>query len=77
MQPVVGGLATFDALLATASRHTSTTTWVFALDQVIWQFLERSRGARPLFDEVILLEPWGEEQIVEPPASADGGGRAL
>ena len=64
VQPVMGGLATFDALLATASRHTSTTTWVFALDRVIWQFLERSRGARPLFDEVIFLEAWGEEQIV-------------
>lgn len=64
VQPVVGGLASFDALLATASRHTRTTTWVFALDEVIWQFFERSRGARPLFDEVIRLKPWGEEPIV-------------
>lgn len=64
VRPVVGGLVTFDRLLAIASRHTNTTTCVFALDHVIWQFLERSRGARPHFDEVIFLQPWGEERIV-------------
>jgi hypothetical protein len=64
VQPVMGGLAVFDAVLGTASRHAGAVTWVFALDQVIWQFLERARGARPLFDEVIRLDSWREEQIV-------------
>jgi hypothetical protein len=64
VQPVMGGLAGFDALLAAASRHTSTTTWVFALDEVVWPFLERARGARPLFDEVLRLQPWNERSIV-------------
>jgi hypothetical protein len=64
VRPVVGGLAAFDALLAVASRNTATTTWVFALDRVIWQFLQRSRSARPLFDEVVLLDSWREEEIV-------------
>jgi hypothetical protein len=64
IQPVVGGLAVFDALLAVASRNTERTTWVFALDRVIWQFLQRSRGARPLFDDVVLLDSWREEEIV-------------
>ena len=61
--PVMGGLATLDALLAVASHHGTRTTWVLAFDQVIWQFLERARGARPLFDEVIRLHPWSEESI--------------
>jgi hypothetical protein len=64
VHPIVGGLADFDALLAVASHHSKRTTWVFTLDDVIWQFLERSRGARPLFDEVVRLVPWREEEIV-------------
>jgi hypothetical protein len=64
VRPVMGGLATFDSFLAEASRHASRTTWVFALDHVIWPFLDRARGARPLFDEVIRLGPWREEEIV-------------
>jgi len=65
VQPVMGGLAPFDALLDLASRHCGKTTWVLALDDVIWLFLQRARGARPLFDRVIRLSPWPEEQIIE------------
>ncbi|MEO7111319.1 MAG: ATP-binding protein, partial [Polyangiaceae bacterium] len=64
VRPLIGGLAAFDALLAAASKHCTTTTWVFTLDAVIWQFLERSRGARPMFDDVIRIAPWREEEIV-------------
>lgn len=65
VQPMMGGLATFDALLSAASANASHTTWVFAIDEVLWLFLQRARGARPLFDEVIRLYPWREEQIIE------------
>jgi hypothetical protein len=65
VQPMMGGLATFDELLAAASSNAAHTTWVFALDEVLWLFLQRARGARPLFDEVIRLYPWREEQIIE------------
>lgn len=65
VQPVMGGLATFDALLAAASESSRATTWVFALDEVIWLFLQRARQARPLFDEIVHLPPWREEQIIE------------
>jgi hypothetical protein len=65
VQPMMGGLATFDALLAAASANATLTTWVFAIDEVLWLFLQRARGARPLFDEVIRLYPWREEQIIE------------
>ncbi len=64
IRPVMGGLAAFDALLATASQHSARTTWVFAVDEVIWLFLQRARGARPLFDDVIRLNAWRPEQIV-------------
>ena len=64
VQPIMGGLATFDTLLAIASRHAQATTWVFAIDLVVWQFLERARSTRPLFDDVIRLGPWREEEIV-------------
>ncbi len=63
VRPMMGGLAAFDALVESVSRHATGATWVLALDHVIWQFLERARGARPLFDEVLRLEPWSEEQI--------------
>lgn len=29
----------------------------------MWRFIERARGARPLFDDVIHVRPWTEEQI--------------
>jgi hypothetical protein len=64
VHPTVGGLAAFDELLAVASRHSRETTWLFALDDIVWQFLERSRGARPLFDDVIRITPWREGEIV-------------
>ncbi|WP_394841330.1 AAA family ATPase [Pendulispora brunnea] len=65
VKPVMGGLAPFDELLAMAIRHSTTTTWVFTLDEVLWLFLQRSRGRRPLFDDVVRLQPWPEEPIVE------------
>lgn len=64
VQPVMGGMVVFDQLLALASRNCATTTWVFTLDHVVWQFLERARGARPLFDEVLRLTPWSEKDLV-------------
>ncbi len=65
VQPVMGGLAAFDELLAILSAHSEHTTWVLSLDSVLWLFLERSRGARPLFDEVVRLRPWREPEIIE------------
>ncbi|WP_394830628.1 AAA family ATPase [Pendulispora rubella] len=65
VKPVMGGLAPFDELLAMAIRHCASTTWVLALDEVLWLFLQRSRGRRPLFDDVVRLSPWPEEPIVE------------
>ena len=64
VQPILGGLAGFDELLAVATRHAGAVTWVFAFDSVIWPFLERARDTRPAFDEVVRIAPWREEEIV-------------
>jgi hypothetical protein len=64
VRPVIGGLEDFDRLLAVArSSSVASCTWVFALDSVIWQFFLRARGARPIFDDVIDLQRWSEENI--------------
>lgn len=63
LAPRLGGLAEFDAILDQARRHTRNCTWVFAFDEIVWRFLERARGARPLFDDVVRLAPWSEEAI--------------
>jgi ABC-type hemin transport system ATPase subunit len=62
--PMMGGLKTFDRIIAIARRSSHRVTWVFAFDEVIWRFFEGMRGSRPLFDDVIRLEPWSEEAIV-------------
>ncbi|MBI2372514.1 MAG: hypothetical protein HYV07_00810 [Deltaproteobacteria bacterium] len=65
VRPVLGGLRAFDELLMHARARGSEATWVFAIDDVVWPFLRRARDARPLFDEVITLEPWTDRQIGE------------
>lgn len=62
--PVMGGLDGFDSFAGIARRHSERTTWIFVFNEVIWQFFERSRGAYPLFDEVVRIDPWREEEIV-------------
>jgi hypothetical protein len=64
LRPVIGGLADMDDLLDLARKSTSSCTWVFAIDGVIWEYFERAREARPLFDDVIDLKPWSEDGIV-------------
>ncbi len=61
--PMMGGLSSFDTILETARKSSRNLTWVFAFDSVIWRLFERARGARPLFDDVVVLEPWREEGI--------------
>lgn len=61
--PAMGGFRTFDRILEIVRRHSVNTSWVFAFDGVIWQFFERMRGSRPLFDAVIHLAPWDDTAI--------------
>lgn len=63
IQPIRGGMKPFDELMAVARSHSNRCSWIFGFDEVMWNFLERTRGTRPLFDEVIHIEPWNEEGI--------------
>jgi hypothetical protein len=65
IKPLRGGLRAFDDALAFARNCPADTLWVFAIDAVVWPFLIRARDARPLFDDVITLKPWNDEQIGE------------
>ncbi len=61
--PTIGGLDDFDRVIALARESSSQTTWVFCVGAVIWQYIERARGARPVFDDVIRVARWSEEHI--------------
>ncbi|HEY5377288.1 MAG TPA: ATP-binding protein, partial [Polyangiaceae bacterium] len=63
VKPIRGGLRAFDEALAFARSSSPGPLWVFAIDAVVWPFLSRARDARPLFDEVITLRSWSDEQI--------------
>lgn len=61
----IGGLDELDALLALARASSTQATWLIGVGAVTWRFIERARGSRPLFDEVISVRPWSEERIAE------------
>ncbi|MDP3155793.1 MAG: hypothetical protein Q8N23_24180 [Archangium sp.] len=63
IKPLQGGLQLFDELVGLARRHATRTLWVFAIDGVLWPYLERARDSRPLFDEVLELRAWSDEEI--------------
>lgn len=65
VQPVMGGIAPFDEVLAALAASSSGVVWVLAFDEVVWRFLERARSTRPIFDEICRLETWGEAGIGE------------
>lgn len=65
VRPAIGGLAAFDRVVDLARRASSRVTWVFSVDEAIWPFVERARGTRPLFDDVIGIRPWPEPAIAQ------------
>jgi len=65
IKPVRGGLRPFEAALSFARSRSEHTLWAFAIDAVVWPFLRRACDSRPLFDEIITLGPWTDEQIGE------------
>ncbi len=64
IRPTMGGLDAMDRLLEVARKYSSRSAWVFAIDDVVWRFFELARGARPAFDEALVLRRWQEEAIV-------------
>lgn len=65
VQPVIGGLARLDSTLAAARALSSDRLWVLAFDAVLWPLIQRSRDGRRLFDEVVVLTPWTEDEVGE------------
>lgn len=43
IQPVMGGLRSFDRLVEVARKNSSQCTWFFAINEVVWRFFERAR----------------------------------
>lgn len=64
VRPLMGGLVDFDAVLALLRAYSKHCTWILAFDEVIWHFIQRTRGTQPLFDDVIRLRSWSEDAIV-------------
>ncbi|AIT82257.1 hypothetical protein JI59_22355 (plasmid) [Novosphingobium pentaromativorans US6-1] len=56
--PAIGGLAAIDTLIAMARASGDTCRWAFTIGEDAWNFLQRARVDRVLFDAVIRLPHW-------------------
>ncbi|MCB9590790.1 MAG: AAA family ATPase [Polyangiaceae bacterium] len=65
VKPTIGGLQELDEVLALARDSSRLCTWVFVFDSTMFELVERARGTRPIFDDVIVMQPWREESIAE------------
>lgn len=65
VRPIVGGLDDLDLLLSLAGTTNRKTAWLLAMDSVAFAFVERARGGRAPFDEVVRLAAWPEESIAD------------
>lgn len=63
IRPVIGGQIDLDRFIDLAHQASSTTSWLVAVGLPAWQYLQRAEGERAIFDEVVELEPWSEEDI--------------
>ncbi|RLB61698.1 MAG: hypothetical protein DRI90_10780, partial [Deltaproteobacteria bacterium] len=62
----IGGLEALDGALALLGvDQVQDRTWVVTVDAVTWRYVQRARGAQPVFDEVVRLEPWPESRIAQ------------
>jgi hypothetical protein len=65
MLRAVGGLAAHAALLRIAQATSGQVLWILAYARWPFEFLQRTRPGRDLYDEVVMLKPWSESQIGE------------
>lgn len=65
IRPEMGGLRAFDRLLLLCRNTSVRCSWVLAFDHGVWRYLEAARETRSLFDEVVWMNPWREESIVQ------------
>lgn len=63
MLRAVGGRAGHDALLAVAQATVSRVVWVMAYARWPFEYLHRLQPGRDVYDRVVQLSPWSEQQI--------------
>ncbi|MEM7155735.1 MAG: AAA family ATPase [Myxococcota bacterium] len=63
IQPAIRGLRELDDLIALTRQVGGKVSWVFAIGSPAWHYLERARGDRVFFEQVIDLPRWTERQL--------------
>lgn len=61
--PAVGGLEQLDHFTRFALQVGGDVSWIVAVQEAAWHFVERARGERVFFDQVLSLPRWTEDQI--------------
>jgi hypothetical protein len=65
MLRAVGGLEAHTALLRIAQATSGQVLWILAYARWPFEFLQRTRPGRDVYDQVVMLKPWSEAQIGE------------
>ena len=61
--PAVGGLEQLDRFTRFALQVGGDASWIVAVQEAAWHFVERARGERVFFDQILMLPKWSEDQI--------------
>jgi hypothetical protein len=61
--PAVGGLEQLDQFTRFALQVGGDVSWIVAIQEAAWHFVERARGDRVFFDQILVLSRWTEDQI--------------
>lgn len=75
IEPAVRGLRELDRLIAFAREVGGELSWVITMGSAAWHYLQRARGERVFFEQVVTLPRWTEEELgrlVRTRASAAG-----
>ncbi|MEX1363613.1 MAG: AAA family ATPase [Nannocystaceae bacterium] len=65
IQPAIRGLRELDRLIALARSAGGKISWVITIGSASWHYLQRARGDRVFFEQVLKLPRWSEEQLGE------------
>lgn len=63
IQPAIRGLRELDRLTAFAREVGGEVSWVITMGSAAWHYLQRARGDRVFFEQVVELPRWTEEQL--------------
>lgn len=63
IRPVIGGLRDIDEFVSLAHSWAPTTSWLVGVGMPAWQYLGLAKGDRVVFDQVVALEQWDEDDI--------------